>query len=71
MRYMIVIEEGETSFGAYIPDLPGCVAVAETEAELRQLIEEAIEFHLEDLRGTDAEIPKPLSRSEYIEVLTA
>ncbi len=71
MRYMIVIEEGETSFGAYVPDLPGCVAVAETEEELKQLIEETIEFHLEDLRDTGAEIPKPLSKSEYVEVLAA
>ncbi len=71
MRYLIVIEEGETSFGAYVPDLPGCVTVAETEEELKQLIEEAIEFHLEDLQNTGAEIPKPLSKSEYVEVLAA
>ena len=71
MRYMIVIEEGETSFGAYVPDLPGCVAVVETEAEVKQLIQEAIEFHLEDLTETGAKIPKPLSKSEYVEVLTA
>jgi predicted RNase H-like HicB family nuclease len=68
---MIVIEEGETSFGAYVPDLPGCVAVAETETEVKQLIQEAIEFHLEDLCDTGVEIPKPLSKSEYVEVLAA
>jgi len=71
MRYMIVIEEGETSFGAYVPDLPGCVAVGETEAEVKQLIQEAIEFHLEDLQDSGVSIPKPLSKSEYIEVLAA
>jgi predicted RNase H-like HicB family nuclease len=71
MRYMIVIEEGETSFGAYVPDLPGCVAVAETENEVKQLIQEAIEFHLEDLQESGAGIPKSLSKSEYIEVLAA
>ncbi len=38
MSYKIVIEEGETSFGAYVPDLPGCVAVAETESEVTRLI---------------------------------
>ena len=68
---MIVIEQGENSFGAYVPDLPGCVAVAESEAEVKQLIQEAIEFHLEDLRETGAEIPKPLSKSAYVEVLAA
>ena len=71
MRYMIVIEEGENSFGAYVPDLPGCVAVGETEKEVKQLIQEAIEFHLEDLAETGADIPKPSSKSEYVEVLAA
>ena len=71
MRYMIVIEEGATSFGAYVPDLPGCVAAAETEEEVKQLIQETIEFHLEDLRGSGAEVPKPLSKSEYVEVSAA
>lgn len=49
MLYMVVIEEGENSFGAYVPDLPGCVAVGETEEDVKQLIQEAIKFHLGDL----------------------
>jgi predicted RNase H-like HicB family nuclease len=57
--------------GAYVPDLPGCVAVGETEAVVKQLIQEAIEFHLEDLTETGAQIPPPMSRSEYVEVLAA
>ena len=68
---MTVIEKGETSFGAYVPDLPGCIAVGETESEVKQLIQEAIEFHLEDLQQSGASIPKPLSKSEYVEVLAA
>lgn len=68
MRYMVVIEEGENSFGAYVPDLPGCIAVGETEEEVKLLIQEGIEFHLEDLQESGAEIPKPLSKSEYVEV---
>ena len=71
MRYMVVIEEGENSFGAYVPDLPGCVAVADTEQEVKKLIHEAIELHLEDLRRSGSTIPAPSSRSEYIEVLAA
>ncbi len=71
MRYMVVIEEGEKSFGAYVPDLPGCVAVAETEEEVKKLIQEAIEFHLEDLQDSGVETPKPLSKSDYIEVTAA
>ncbi len=71
MRYMTMIEEGETSFGAYVPDLLGCVAVSETESEVKQLIQEAIEFHLEDLQDSGAKILKPLSKSENVEVLAA
>ncbi len=68
---MVVIEKGESSYGAYVPDLPGCVAVGETEDEVKQLIQEAIEFHLEDLAETGVQIPPPTSKSDYIEVLTA
>jgi predicted RNase H-like HicB family nuclease len=71
MRYLIVIEQGESSWGAYVPDLPGCVAVGETEDEVKQLIQEAIEFHLEDLTDSGASIPRPLSRSDYVDVLAA
>ena len=65
---MVVLENGETSWGAYVPDLPGCVAVGETEAEVKQLIQEAIEFHLEDLSETGSDIPPPISKSDYVDV---
>ena len=71
MRYMVVIEKGETSWGAYVPDLPGCVAVGETEQEVKRLISEAIEFHLEDLTESGTQIPIALSKSDYVEVLAA
>jgi predicted RNase H-like HicB family nuclease len=50
MRYSVVIEKGPTSYGAYVPDLPGCVAAGETEAEVLSLIREAVELHLEGLK---------------------
>ena len=71
MRYLIIVEEGKNSFGAYVPDLPGCIAAGETREEVLQLIQEAIEFHLEGLREDGLEIPKPTSNSEYVEVLAA
>jgi len=71
MRYMVVIEKGEESWGAYVPDLPGCVAVADSKGEVKQLIQEAIEFHLEDLTESGADIPPPMSKSDYVEVLAA
>ena len=68
MRYLVVIERGETSFGAYVPDLPGCVAVGETADEVRRLIAEAIEFHLEGLRADGEAIPEPASQGDYLDV---
>ena len=50
MRYAIIIEKGPTSYGAYVPDLPGCVAVGKTAAEAKRLISEAVPMHLERLR---------------------
>jgi predicted RNase H-like HicB family nuclease len=68
MRFAVVIETGETSFGAYVPDLPGCIAAAETKEEVLRLIHEAIEFHVEGLREDGLPIPKPSSSIEYVEV---
>ena len=68
MRYAVIIEEGENSFGAYVPDLPGCVAVGETREEVLKLIEEAIEFHIEGLREDGQPIPEPSSSVEYVGV---
>lgn len=67
MRYAIVIEKGPTSYGAYIPDLPGCVAVGETLEEVRNLIQEAIKFHLEGLKSDGEPLPMPTSTCEYVE----
>ena len=68
MRYAIVIEKGPTSYGAYVPDLPGCVAVGKTSDEVRKLIVEAVPMHLEGLREDGLPIPEPSSECEYVEV---
>ena len=68
MQYLVVIEKGASSFGAYVPDLPGCVAVGETRAEVTKLIHEAIEFHVEGLKEDGLPIPEPHSTSEFVEV---
>lgn len=68
MQYLVVIEAGATSYGAYVPDLPGCVAVGATRAEVTSLIHEAIEFHIEGLKEDGQPIPKPSSSSEIVEV---
>lgn len=71
MRYIVIIEEGESSFGAYVPDLPGCVAVADSKEEVMTLIQEAIEFHIEGLLEDGQPVPEPSSSIEYVEVRAA
>lgn len=68
MRYAVVIEKSENGYGAYVPDLPGCVAVAETLKETERLIQEAVEFHLEGLREDGVSVPEPSAITHYVEV---
>lgn len=68
MRYMVIIEQGPSSFGAYVPDLPGCIAAAETKQEVLKLIQEAIEFYLEGIEEKGMSMPQPHSYSEFVEV---
>ncbi len=70
MRYVVVIEKAETSYGAYVPDLPGCVAVAESVEEVKTLISEAVEFHLEGMQEDGLEIPEPKIIVHEVEVLS-
>ncbi len=71
MKYAVIIEEGETSFGAHVPDLPGCVAVADTKVEVLELIQAAIEFHIEDLLDDGQPVPAPSSSVEFVEIRAA
>ncbi len=68
MQYLVVIEQSEHGYRAYTPDLPDCVALADTEAEVLHLIDESIHLHLEMMREERVSIPVPTARSAYVEV---
>jgi predicted RNase H-like HicB family nuclease len=68
MRYAIVIERAGHNYAAYVPDLPGCVAVGDTFEETRREIREAIEFHLEGMRADGSPVPEPITRVAYVDV---
>jgi predicted RNase H-like HicB family nuclease len=68
MKYAVVIEKGPTSFGATVPDLPGCFAVAESREEVERLIQEAIEEHIALLRSQGHPVPEPSSSVAEVEV---
>jgi len=59
MEYLVIYEKGPTSWGAYVPDLPGCVAAGETQEEVRELIEGAIDLHLRGMREDGDPFPEP------------
>ena len=71
MEYLVVVEKGKTSFGAYVPDVPGCVAVGESRREVMKLIREGIELHIESLREAGEPVPAPTSKSEIVKVRAA
>ena len=68
MRYAVVIEKGAKGFGAYVPDLPGCIAAAKTRDEVVKLIQDAMEFHIDGLKQDGEPVPKPTSSVEFVEV---
>ena len=68
MKYLIVYERSATGWGAYAPDLPGLGAAGKTLDEVKGLIREAVEFHLEGMRQHGDPIPAPSAVTEYITV---
>lgn len=68
MQYLVVIEEGPSSFGAYVPDLPGCIAVGVSRAEVSRLIQEAIELYVEGMKEDGLPVPQPHSTSQLVEI---
>lgn len=68
MRYMVVLERGETSWGAHVPDLPGCAAVGESREEALQLIREAVEIHIAEMKAQGIAVPPPSSEGAVVEI---
>ena len=64
-KYLVIVEETETGFSAFSPDLPGCVATGATRAEVERTMHDAIEFHLDGMREDGDHIPAPHSYSTY------
>ena len=71
MKYTVIYEQGPTSWGAYVPDLPGVIAVGDSRDEVERLIREAIEFHLEGMREEGLSIPPASSFAGVVEINSA
>lgn len=70
-EYVVIYEQGPMSWGAWVPDLAGCVGAGETRAEAEQLIREAIEAHIENLREHREPAPPPSSSVGAVQVQAA
>ena len=68
MKYAVIFEQGPSSVGVTVPDLPGCFAVARNLAEARTLIAEAIIFHIEGLREDGLPVPPATLHAEDMTV---
>jgi len=67
-EYLIIVEKGEKNLSAYAPDLPGCIATADTEEEILQLMKEGIELHISDMKERGYKIPPPDTKSFKVEI---
>ena len=67
-KYLIIVEETDTGYPAYSPDVPGCASTGVTRAEVEQNFQAALDFHLEGLQLEGYALPEPGSTSAYIEI---
>ena len=71
MKYTVIYEHGPTSWGAYVPDLPGVISVGDSRQAVERLIQEAIELHLDGMQEEGLPIPAPSSFAGEVEVRPA
>jgi predicted RNase H-like HicB family nuclease len=70
-EYVVIYErgkEGEENWGAWVPDLPGCISTGETLEEVRGHIREAIQLHLEGLKAEGLPVPEPSTQVDHIAI---
>ena len=68
MKYTVIYERSATGYGAYVPDLPGCVATGKTKAQVKRLMREAIELHIESLKQHGEPVPEATTVADFITV---
>ena len=68
MKYLVIYEKSPSGWGAYAPDLPGLGVAGTSLEKVKELIREAMEFHLEGMRQHGDPVPEPTVTTEYITV---
>ena len=67
-RFLIIIEQGNHNYSAYVPDLPGCIATGKTVEEVKANMREAIRMHLQGMIEDQEPIPAPQTMAEYVDI---
>ena len=67
-RFLIILEQGEHNYSAYVPDLPGCIATGRTRQEVEQNMREAIVLHVQAMLEDGESIPVLQTTAEYVEI---
>jgi predicted RNase H-like HicB family nuclease len=67
-RFLIIIEQGNHNYSAYVPDLPGCIATGKTVEEVKANMREAIRMHLEGMIEDQEPIPLPQTMADYVDI---
>ena len=65
-KYLVIYEKTASGYSAYVPDLPGCIAIAASKKAIEKSIYKSIQFHLEGLKEEKLPIPRPLAESEMM-----
>lgn len=71
VKYTVIYEKGDSTWGAYVPDLPGVIAAGDSREEVEQLIREAVAFHIEGLKAEGVAVPPPASQAGTVEIAAA
>ena len=61
-----MVERANNNYSAYVPDLPGCIAMGDTVEETLHEIAEAMNFHIEGMEEDDLAIPPAVTIAEYV-----
>jgi predicted RNase H-like HicB family nuclease len=68
MKFAVIIEKAGSSYGAYVPDLPGCVAAGDSPDEVTALIRKGIKLHVDAMRADGEMIPEPTTQVRELEI---
>lgn len=71
MKYTVIYEKGDSTWGAYVPDLPGVMAAGDSREEVESLIRDAVEFHIEGLKEEGLAVPPPVSWAGTLDIVAA